>query len=411
MSRAATEAVAVPGDFWQRVAHEVADDLAVDAPERDRAGKPPYDEVARLREAGLPSVLAPPGADGAGTDCEAACAVVRRIAAADGSMGELLGRHYALSWSARFFGTPEQATAIEARAVRDGWLWAGGTGVPPQPPVGRPGGGRPSLVLGPAAEGHLLTGRRTLAAAVAVADRFVLDAVCATTGESLVVLVDPGHPGVTRDLLPDRLGQRLAAAGTVHFDDVPVGPGDVLGPVPHDEDGAAPFAAAAPLTLRLVLAHVVLGIAEGALAEARDLSRAAVHTRHADGGAHGFAPVPGTDADLLLGFGELALAAHGAAAVADRATAAMARTLRAGHDLDAERCADTAALVAAAEAATVRAALLIGERVLELADGDGLDRFWRNVRTLSGRGSTGPTLRAIGDHFLNSVRADPGRWG
>ena len=37
-----------------RVTREIADDLAVDALSRDRAGKPPFDEVSRLREAGLP---------------------------------------------------------------------------------------------------------------------------------------------------------------------------------------------------------------------------------------------------------------------------------------------------------------------------------------------------------------------
>ncbi|MFI1287977.1 hypothetical protein ACH4VM_05695 [Streptomyces sp. NPDC020792] len=88
----------------------------------------------------------------------------------------------------------------------------------------------------------------------------------------------------------------------------------------------------------------------------------------------------------------------------------MARALRAGRELDPERRADTAALVAAAETVAFRAALLVGERVLELAGAEGLDRFWRNIRVLAKRGSSGPTLRAIGDHFLNSVRTPSAQW-
>ncbi|MEU6813128.1 acyl-CoA dehydrogenase family protein [Streptomyces sp. NPDC046831] len=405
MSDTATDAAA-PEAFWKRVAHELADDLAVDALDRDRAGKPPYDEVARLREAGLPAALAPPGAAGEGMGWADACAVVRRIAAADGSMGELLGRHYVLAHSARFFAAPERAAGLEARARREQWLWAGDTGAPG---AGAPGGDSASPVLLPAGDGHLLRGHRTLATAVNAADRLVVDAVCTVTGESLVVLVDPRHPGVGRDLLHDRFGQRLAGAGTVLFDDVPVGADQVLGPAAHDEDAVAPFTTLAPLALRLMLAQVALGIAEGALAEARDLTRAASHRRRADGGVSPSGPV-GVDADGLLAFGRLALATHTASAVAGRATAAMDRALRTGRELDAGQCAETAALVAAAEAVTVRAALRTGERVLDLAGAEGLDRFWRNIRTLAGRGPSDPALRAIGDHFLNSGGEPSASW-
>ncbi|MFD7705348.1 acyl-CoA dehydrogenase family protein [Streptomyces caelestis] len=383
------EVITAAGDFWRRVADEVADDLAVDAIDRERAGKPPFDEVARLREAGLPAVLAPPAPDGRGMGWRDASAVVRRIAAADGSIGELLGRHYVLSWSARFFAAPEHAAALEARAAREQWLWAGDTAA--SRPL--PRGDLPGPTLTPADGGHLvLDGHRALPTAVDEADRLVLDAVCAVTHEPVVVVVDARHPGVGRDLSHDRLGQRLAGAGAVRFDGVPVDASDVLGPAGRDEDMTPPHAALAPHALGLMLTQVALGVAEGALAEARDLSRSARHTRP-----------PYDDADLLLAYGELALALHTASAVADRATAAMADALAAGRGLDHERCADAAAQAAMAGAVTARAALLTGERVLALTDADGVDRFWRNILTLVDRGPAGPTMRAIGDHYLNAV--------
>ncbi|OKK05126.1 hypothetical protein [Streptomyces sp. CB02400] len=88
----------------------------------------------------------------------------------------------------------------------------------------------------------------------------------------------------------------------------------------------------------------------------------------------------------------------------DRATAAMADALAAGRGLGHERRADTAAQVAMAGTVTARAALLTGERVPALTDADGADRFWRNVLALVDRGPAGPTMRAIGDHYLNTVR-------
>ncbi|MGP8303959.1 acyl-CoA dehydrogenase [Streptomyces inhibens] len=396
-------------DIWPRVTREIADDLAVDAIIRDRAGKPPFDEISRLREAGLPALLAPPGPARRGTDWRTACAVIREIAAADGSIGELLGRHYVLSWSARFFGAPEKADALELRAAEEQWIWGGSTDLPGSEEAELETG--PDLTLSPADRGYVLNGRRAFAAGVAVADRLVLAAGCTETGESLIVVVDPAHPGVTADPAHDRLGQRLTGAGTVGFDSVPVPADQVLGAVPRDEHDVAPFATLAPLALRLALVHVGLGIAEGALAEARDFSRATPRIwpiADPDNGA--YAGRPSGDPYLLLAYGELVAAAHTAAAVVEPATEALARGLLMGRELGIDERADIAVLVAAAEAVTSRSAMHITTRILELtdgadspADGPGFDRFWRNARVLTAQGSPTHRLRDIGDHYLNGT--------
>ncbi|MFJ5831784.1 acyl-CoA dehydrogenase [Streptomyces sp. NPDC093089] len=457
-------------EIWPRVTRELADDLAVDALARDRAGKAPFDEVARLQEAGLPALLTAPGPTRRGADWRAACAVVREIAAADSSVGELLAHHYALSWSSRFFGpapaeepapaqNPDEDPAVGSdadpgedgggdpprtaapRAPRTGrtagaprtaraplaldvctseerWVLAGGI----EPPHGGTGQG---LTLTPAegtgGGGWVLDGRRSFASGVTVADRLVVGARPGGTGDLLVVLVDPAHPGVFTDAGTDRVGQRLAGAGTVTFDHVPVEPEHVLGTLPHDEHAVAPFTTLAPLALRLLLVHVGLGIAEGALAEARDISRAGqAGPAPADGtggpaDAEGAAPAgAGDDPYLLLAYGELATAAHAAAAVVERATDALARGLLAGWSLGPEERADIAVLVAAAETVSGRAAVHITTRILELVDapgadarggGPGFDRFWRNARALTAPTQAAHRLRDIGDHYLNGTHA------
>ncbi|WP_308315758.1 acyl-CoA dehydrogenase family protein [Streptomyces sp. ISL-100] len=389
--------------IWPRVTRELADDLAVDAITRDRAGKPPFDEVSRLREAGLPALLTPPGAAHPGADWRTACAVIREIAAADSSIGELLAHHYVLSWSARFFGPPEKPVAFEGRAAAEHWLLGGSTH-----PAGRDAG--PDLTLAPAGGGYVLNGRRDFQAGVTVADRLVLGATCTKTGELLIALVDPSHAGVHADPANERLGQRLTGAGGVSFDNVPVSEDGVLGAVARDEHAVSPFASLAPLALSLLLVHVGLGIAEGALAEARDVSRAAPHTHPSANGGDAYAEHPSGDPYLSLAYGEMATSAHTAAAVVERATEALAGGLRTGHQLGVDARAEIAVLVAAAEAVTSRSAAHITTRVLELTGdagsldgGTGLDRFWRNAHVLTARSSPTRRLRDIGDHYLNGA--------
>ncbi|GAA2469306.1 acyl-CoA dehydrogenase family protein [Streptomyces lavendulocolor] len=382
-----------------RTAREVADDLAADAVPRDRAGLPPTDEVARLREAGLPAALVPPGGT-YGVDWRTGCAVVREIATADSSVGELLARHWAHTWSGRFYGTAaHRVTALERDTAREQWLWAGTVhGAAPE-------GGGPGLTLTPLDSGHLLNGRVAVDTAVTVADQIVVDAVCAVTGDLLVVRVPPGRPGVSVEPASDRLGQRVAGAGDVVFDRVTVAPAQVLGPRPHDTESTPPHTALADPALRLALCHVGLGIAEGALAEARDTGRHAPVPRPAAGAPAGAAHdrLPAKDPDLLLAYGELASAARTAAVLVERATETMARALEAGPQVDPEEPADVAALVATAETVTARAALHVTTRVLELADTPGLDRFWRNARVLTAHRSTAHRLRDIGEHYLNGT--------
>ncbi|MFJ4868489.1 acyl-CoA dehydrogenase [Streptomyces sp. NPDC088757] len=450
-SAPAGRAVDRPADdeIWPRVTREVADDLAVDALARDRAGKAPFDEVARLQEAGLPALLTAPGPSRRGADWRAACAVVREISAADSSVGELLAHHYALSWSSRFFGPAHGAPAtgstdpsaetggtdgtdgarrpgaahrrplaLDVCTAEERWLLAGGV----EPPRATTD---PGLTLTPAegsGGGWILDGRRAFASGVTVADRLVVGARPGGTGDLLVVLVDPAHPGVFTDAGTDRVGQRLAGAGTVTFDHVPVPPGHVLGVLPHDEHAVAPFTTLAPLALRLLLTQVGLGIAEGALAEARDISRADQAGPAPAGGAGGPATGDGTvpvgsgdDPYLLLAYGELATAAHAAAAVVERATDALARGLHAEWSLTPEERADLSVLVAAAETVTGRAAVHITTRILELVDGTagadsrgggpGFDRFWRNARALTAPARADHRLRDIGDHYLNGTHA------
>ncbi|GGS99926.1 acyl-CoA dehydrogenase family protein [Streptomyces griseoviridis] len=401
---------------WLRVAREVADDLATDALTRDQAGKPPFDEVARLREAGLLTLLVPVPHGGGGADWATAHAVVRDIAAADGAIGQLLGGHYVLSWTARFFAGPALADQVARRSAAGQWCWGGGFAAH-----------EPPLRLTPrAAGGYLLNGRQGSVGGARVADRLAVRAARSDTGEPLAVLVDPAHPGVTSGDDGDAFGQRLSGGGSVEFDAVPVAEDAVLGSLSADEGALPPFAGLAAATARLVSAQLCLGIAEGVLAEAREYtmtreySRAAEYARAGEGawtGAltahHAPAGVPAwqdglaRDPHVLVTYGELTVEARAASALADQAVAALDDGLARGEDLTDDECAEVSVLAAAAEAAAARAVHDITTRTLDVigpgaaSSRHGFDRFWRNARTHTLHHPVAHGLREVGDYFLS----------
>ncbi|WHM41053.1 acyl-CoA dehydrogenase family protein [Streptomyces sp. BPTC-684] len=382
--------------YWLHIAREMADDLATDAALREQVGEAPLDEVSRLREAGLLTLLAPAGHGGGGADWRTAYAVVRTISAADGAIGHLLGRHYFLSVGARFFAAPALAARVEQESAVGRWCWGGGFA-----------SHEPPLTLTSTANGYVLDGSRIYASAAMVADRLAVCAARLDTGEPLAVFVDSAHPGVVCGSDGDAFGQRLAG-GSVRFDSVPVPADQVLGSLSSDEGVLSPFAALAVPTARLFSVQFCLGVAEGLVAEAREYRRAA-HSRRQPSPQRPWPGTPPQDPYALTAYGELTVAARSASALADQAVEALTRGLARGEDIDDDECAEITVLASAAEAAASRAAQEITTHALDVIGADaassrhGFDRFWRNARTHTLREPVAPRLREVGDYYLNGT--------
>ncbi|MGW3356219.1 acyl-CoA dehydrogenase family protein [Streptomyces bungoensis] len=378
---------------WLRVARETADDLATDAVAREQAGKPPFDEVSRLREAGLLTLLLPAASGGGGADWSTAYAVVREIAAADGAIGQLLGCHYLLSWTARFFGAPAPAARVERRSAAEQWCWGGGLAAR-----------EAELTLTRTGGGQVLDGRQSYATGVLVADRLAVRAVRADTGEPFAVVVDPARHGVGVDADADTFGQRLAAGGSVEFDAVPVTGDDILGSLSADEDVLSPPAALMSPVGRLLSVQLRLGMAEGVLAEAREYSRAAHSAPRS-----AWPAAASEDPHALAAYGELTVLTRSASALADQALEAVNGGLARGDDLTYDEYAETSVLVAMAEAAASRAAQESTSRALDVVGTRsvsarlGFDRFWRNARAHTLHEPVTHRLHDVGDYFLNGA--------
>lgn len=376
---------------WISAARGVAEELAVDALERDRANEPPFREVGTLREAGLLRLLIPPDRGGHGAGWRTAYAVTREVARGDGSIGQLIGYHYLLSYNPRFFGGPEIVARLDREAAAGDWFWGGAFN--PRDP---------DLTLRREAGGFRLDGRKSFCTGARVADRLFVGAARSDTGEPLVLFVDPRADGVSRNDDWDNLGQRLSASGSVDFGDVFVPDSDVVGSVGTEDEPLSPFGTMVTPAIQLVFVHFYLGIAEGALAKARDYTRG-VSRPWILSGADSAARDPYT----VFTYGELSTQLLAAGALADQAVDALEEALARGQDLTGRERGEAATLIAAAKVASTQAAMEVTSRIFELtgarstASKVGLDLYWRNARTHTLHDPVAYKLREVGDFYLN----------
>ncbi|MPZ84503.1 MAG: acyl-CoA dehydrogenase [Actinophytocola sp.] len=378
-------------DNWRKAAERLAATLRDDAAERDRRGAEPVGEVHLLRDSGLLTLLVPTELGGQGAGWLAANTATRVVAAADASIGHLLGYHYLQLWRTELFDRPELVDRVRRDTVAGRWFWAG---------VSNPLDA--DLRLAPANGGFRVDGRKSFATGASVADRLVVSATRTDTGEKLTFVVDAHADGVHPLGDWDNLGQRLTASGGIVFDGVHVPDEDVLGGQPADESapGAVRLSLAA-IAFQLMLSQVYVGTAEGALTEAAGYTR--TRTR-----AWALSGVDSAVADpyVLAGYGELVARTRAAGALNDAAAAALGAAVDRGGDLTAAERGEAAVAISAAKVVATSVANEVTSTVFELvgaratANKHGFDRFWRNARTLTLHDPVAYKAREVGAHFL-----------
>lgn len=376
---------------WYKAAERLAAVLRDDAVERERAGAEPATEVHLLRDSGLLTLLVPAERGGLGAGWLAANTATRIVAAADASIGHLLGYHYLQLWRTELFDRPDVVARLQDATVEHRWFWAG---------VSNPLDA--ALRLAPVPGGFRVDGRKTFATGASLADRLVVSATRTDTDEKVTFTVGGKAPGLQPQGDWDNLGQRLTASGGIVFDDVRVPDEDVLGVQPDDQ--TAPGAlrlSLASIGFQLMLAQIYVGIADGVLTEAADYTRSR-------GRAWSLSTVDSAVADpyILAGYGELVARARAAVALTDEAAGSLGAAFERGGELtDAERGAAAVAISAAkvvatavASDATTKVFEFMGARAT--ANKYGLDRYWRNARTLTLHDPVVYKAREVGAHFL-----------
>ncbi|GAA0946321.1 acyl-CoA dehydrogenase family protein [Pseudonocardia zijingensis] len=378
-------------DSAVEVARSVAGVLAKDALERDRANVEPLAEAQLLRDAGLPALLLPTHVGGPGLGWSTALRVVREIAVADGSIAQLLGYHYVNVANLWWVGGLERWGPASAR---EQWLW--GDAVNPTDP---------DLVLVPAGEGYRLSGRKSFATGVSSGNASVVSGVVEGTGELLLVAVPRDAAGVEPGGDWDNLGQRLSASGSATFTDVAIAPEQVLGSL--GGDAVTPRSSLVTPAIQAVFGAFYLGIAQGALATARDYTRSTSRPWLLSD-----SPSATADPYVLATYGRLVAATRAVEAFVDAVADHLDRADAAGHALTWDARGELAEHVAALKVVATDVALDVTNTIFEVtgaratSNAVGLDRFWRNVRTHTLHDPVAYKRREVGDHFLNGTHPE-----
>ncbi|KAF1047155.1 acyl-CoA dehydrogenase family protein [Xylophilus sp.] len=370
--------------------------IAAGAVERDRTHHLPREEIAALRAEGFARLRLPQEWGGQGATLPEYFALLIELSEADPNITNALRSHG---------GFVEELLDVEPGAWRDRWLARAGAGdlvgsgfsESGDAPVGtyatrleRQGGGR-----------WLLNGGKYYTTGSLYADWIHLGAVD-EAGQPVGALVPTSAPGVEITDDWDGFGQRLTASGTVRFTDVALDDG-------HIKPRATRFRYSGGFFQLVHLAELA-GIGRAATQELASL----VAARRRIYPGRGTAPRSSQDPQVLEVVGKVRSAAYAAGAITLRAAEALERAARAkadGLDEAARNQVYAQADLEVAQAVTVVTSLILDATTVlfdalgasAAKEGLGLDRHWRNARTISSHNPRIYHTRIAGDHAVNGT--------
>ncbi|MCM6772613.1 SfnB family sulfur acquisition oxidoreductase [Nocardia sp. CDC159] len=360
----------------REVAARLASEFAVDAAERDRLRRLPFDEVDRLAASGLLAVTVPAGYGGADLAASEVAEIVRILATADPNIAQIPHSHFVYLNLLRLAGSEGQRRrylpqVLDGARIANAQSERGGATVAEVRTTLKPLGQRRFRI----------DGSKFYCTGSLFADLLAV----------LTRLDDPGGhgglaPGEYIAYLPadtagveiaddwNALGQRTTGSGTVRFDGVIVEDVQLI-----ERSGAVRAPTGYGAFAQLLHAAIDTGIARGALTAATQFVRAHSRPWFEAGVERAI-----DDPLLVQRFGELAVAVATAEAtlVAAGSAVDLATDSAAADTVAAASLAVATAKIAADRAANEVAAALFEVGGTRSAAADlNLDHFWRNART------------------------------
>ena len=379
---------------WISTAERVAETLAVDAAERDRTSARPVAVLDVLRDSGLVDLLIPREFGGQGGHFETAFHVVRVLARADASIAQLLGYHWLNQACVTFYG-PDPARQADwyRRSAAAHWVWSDSFN-----PIS------PDLEILADGSNYILSGLKRFATGASVADVIIAGGIASGgdyDGELIVFAVPGDREGVEHLDDWDHLGYRSSASGSVRYTNVVITPDDIIG-----ADRDEPFSSVVTPGVQLLFGNIYLGIAQGALQQAKELVLARP-------GAWFLASVDKYADDPITqrAIGDLVSRTVAVEALADKLNRYFDTVIALGGETTAEDRAELEIRVAQLKVVATDVGLDVANRVYELTGASstkssiGLDRHWRDIRTHSLHDPVDYKRIEVGNHFLNGVFA------
>ncbi|MGC0365444.1 alkylation response protein AidB-like acyl-CoA dehydrogenase [Rhodococcus sp. 27YEA15] len=350
----------------------------------------PFAAVERLREAGFGSVRIPAAYGGDGLSFGELVDLLVEVARADSNVAQVFRGH---------IGFVEHVLTLPDGADRDFWLTEIASGAV----VGNAHSERAgSAVTAPQAtvtdtDGEFrLTGRKFYSTGSIFADWIYTNAYLGD--EYVTALVRSQAPGVERIDDWDGFGQRMTGSGTTIFDNTPIEPRHL-----HRVTGNV-----LPVTaLNAIYQIVHLATLSGIAAAARDEAIEYVNQRER-GGIGALTPVPREDPQVQQVIGEVATSAYAAAATTRAAAAAIDRVqgLEGRGMATDDDYARTDTEVFLAQGAVIDHTLRATTDLFKVGGSSatstsrGLDRLWRNARTIASHNAEVIRARTVGAFLL-----------
>jgi SfnB family sulfur acquisition oxidoreductase len=380
------------------VAHELAVRLAQGAPERDRERRLPHEEIEWFSQSGLWAITVPKTYGGAGVSFVTLTEVIKIIAAADPSLGQLPQNHFGLVDVISLTGTEEQkryffTQILEGKRFGNGFSEKGTKHVLDLKTRVRRDG-----------DDYVVDGTKFYSTGALFA-HFVPVLGLDDERKGWLAYIPKGTPGL--NVIDDwsGFGQRTTASGTVVLEAVRV-PASHVFPAHRVSD----FPTLNGPISQIIQAAIDAGIAQAAIADTLKF----VRTRSRpwiDSNVERASDDPLTVREV----GHLHIQLHAAEALLERA----ARTLdviAAKGETTEDDVALASVAVGEAKVLTTEIALLASEKLFELAGTQStlgehnLDRHWRNARTHTLHDPVRWKYHLVGNYYLNGVKPARHPW-
>lgn len=364
--------------------------------ERDRDRGLPTAALEDLAAAGFGALRVPTKFGGRGLSWARIAEVWIDLAAADANLAQALRGHFTFVEDVlyRHVRGADQRPWFErftaGEIVGNAWTETGSTVI-----------GDVQTVVVPDGDRYVLNGRKFYTTGTIFAQWADVYARLEENGESthVIAVVDTRQPGVVVHDDWDGFGQRGTGSGTAEFVDARVERADLL-----------PFAERHPHQTALYQVNLVATLAGIARAIHRDVVEE-VRARSRNY-SHANAARVRDDPQVLALIGEISAAAYAAEAIAVRAAGALDAAFEAATGSDDERRATAERAELEATAAQITVSRLVLDAATGLFDalgasatstGRGLDRHWRNARTVASHNPRLFKARVLGAFDVNDT--------
>ena len=373
-------------------ARTLAESFAAESAERDRERRFPHDEMAELKASGLLGLRLPAALGGGEVDIATVVSVTAELAVGDPNIAQMFLIHGYAEELITALPHSDVKTHLAARVLGGEFSTNAFNEIGTKTIMEFR-----TVVSRDDSGAHRINGKKFYATGSLAGDlMYVVTMTDDEEPQLKICWVDTDAPGVVIHDDWRGMGQRTTASGTIELNDVPVDE-DHITSVDHLMTPESLFGNFGQVSFSAIF----LGMAKGALRDGFEFVRTRARVR-----SESSADEAREDPYVMMRAGELEstlAAAEGALALAVEARA------------DAERAgtieARNAASIAAGHAKVVtgQAALDISEGIFRICGASaslekyGLDRHWRNARTLTLHDPMDYKLRFAGDFVLNGT--------